>query len=243
MVIGSVICSLTAHADNTKYYKELTYNHVSPYINLYGSYELEKVEKNDEYYAFTYDEKDRLIEVVNHGAYVLHHPLTSYGTYKMSISYQGNKESRAYFDKQGESVKNGRGVYKEVYLYNNLGEKQSLSFYDLEGKAVQSKWNIATYKWHKKNDLVIEQRFDLKGKAKSVSPYFDFGITAIKLNDKGLPIESINIDQQGNPKAASFGVASYKDHYNEHDQHVKSTYHNTAGGLQVNQWGTHTYIR
>jgi len=234
-----ITCSL--HAQNKtseKHFRHLRYNHVSPYIDLAGIHPISKeTAKSTSHYIFTYDNENRLIEIINNHYHTeKKHPLASIGVYRMSITYENNKETRIFFDINNKRVTNDREVFKEIYTYDTKGNKNKLAFYDLENNATESNWEIATYQWTKTKDGIIEKRFNLKDEEVNVSPYFAFGTTRIKVDENGIPKGHYNVNEKLEIFENADGVASYQDIYDAMKNHVKYTYHDSKDNLTMNQW-------
>lgn len=235
------IC-ISLHAQNntkTEYYRHLRYNHVSPYIELAGTYPInQSTAKSTSHYIFKYDDSNRIIEILNNHYHTeKQHPLASLGVYKVTITYSENKETRTFFDKNGKRISNNRVVYKEVYSYNKKGRKSKLQFYNLENEPMESNWGISEYQWRKHKKLIIEERFNLKHEAVALSPYFQFGITGILLNKKGIPKAHYNLDKNLKVINNDKGTASYQDIYDELGSHTVYSYHDAENKLVLNQWG------
>ena len=220
---------------STKYFRQLAYNHVSPHVSIKGTHEVDaKTAEGISHYVFKYDKQDRLIEITNyHFQNERKHPLTHIGVHKMKIEYKENKEVRIFYDKLGRRMANLRKVYKEEYTYDKEGFKTALAFFDLENKPMESSWKIATYKWKKKKNWVIENRFNLAKEATPVAPYFEFNTTAIEYDSKGFPKAHYNLNEDMEVANSSFGVASYKDIYDDKGNHIKWSYYDVDNRLAL----------
>ena len=77
----------------------MRYNHVSPYINLAGTFPIDyDTAKSTSHYIFKYDGKNRIIEIINNHYHTeKQHPLASLGVYKVLITYSKDKEIRIFF--------------------------------------------------------------------------------------------------------------------------------------------------
>ncbi|WP_055443262.1 nuclear transport factor 2 family protein [Lacinutrix himadriensis] len=221
-----------------KHFRHLRYNHVSPYIALAGIHPISKeTAKSTSHYIFTYDNEDRLTEIINNHYHTeKKHPLASIGVYKMRITYEDNKETRTFFDPNNKPVTNDREVFKEIYTYDTKGNKIKLAFYDLDNNPIVSNWEIATYKWTKTKDGIIEKRFNLKDEEVNVSPYFEFGTTLIKVDKNGTPKGHYNLNDKLEITENTVGVASYQDTFDAMQNHVKYSYHDSKNNLTMNQW-------
>lgn len=235
-----VTSSLYAQTDNsTQYFRHLRYNHVSPYIDLIGTYPIDsKTAKSTSHYIFKHDNFGKIIEIINNHYHTeRQHPLASLGVYKVIISYSEGQEIRIFFDKNGKRITNDRAVYKEVYHYNKKGFKSALQFFDADDNPMESNWGIAKYNWNKKRKLIIEKRFSLNNEAVALSPYFKFGTTGILLDKKGYPKAHYNLDDDLKVIANNKGTASYQDIYDDYGNHQTYSYHDANDALVTNQWG------
>ncbi|NVK53434.1 MAG: nuclear transport factor 2 family protein [Flavobacteriaceae bacterium] len=244
LIIAIIASTLTAtiyaqSKTNSKYYRHLRYNHVSPYIKLAGTYPISKsVAKNTSHYVFIYNQSNELIEIINNHYFTeRRHPLASIGAYKTIISHTKNTETRIFLDKNGKRITNDRMVYKEVFTKDRKGNYAKLEFFDVNDKPMESNWEIHQYQWFKKRKMIIEKRFDLKNKPKNLSTYFEFGITGMKFRKDGTPIGNYNLDDTYKVINNSAGVASYQDAYDKNGNHIKYTYHDKDNKLVMNQFG------
>ncbi len=239
-LILCVTTALYAQEDySTKYFRHLRYNHVSPYIDLTGTYPIDnKTAQTTSHYIFKYDKTNRLVKIINNHYHTeRQHPLASLGVYKVVITYSEGQEIRTFFDKNNKRITNDKNVYKEVYHFNKKGFKTKLLFFDANNNPMESNWGIAEYKWIKHKKLIIEKRYDLDKKAVALSPYFKFGTTGILLNKKGFPKAHYNLDDNLKVIANDKGTASYQDTYDTYGNHVIYSYHDANNKLIKNQWG------
>ena len=235
----SITSSLYSQNDySTKYFRHLRYNHVSPYIPLSGAYQIDKtIAQSTSHYIFKYDNLNRLTEIINNHYFTeKQHPLASIGVYKLVIEYPENKAIRTFFNMNGIRIHNDRSVYKEVYDVDKNGFVSNLKFYDLEDNPMESNWGIAEYKWLKHENLIIENRVNLKNETIPLSPYFQFGTTGISLDKNGFPKAHYNLDNDLNIINNDKGTASYQDIYDDKGNHIKYSYHDSDNKLIMNQW-------
>lgn len=234
-----VLISIYTYAQSNKYYRHLRYNHVSPYIDITGIHPIDKVlADKTSHYVFKYDNKNRLIEIINNHYHTEKvHPLASLGVYKIVLKYKKGKEIRTFYDPNNKRITNDKKVYKEVYTLDRNNNKKQLNFYDLEDNPMESNWWITKYTWEKAKKLIVEKRYNSKGKLVDLSPYFEFGITGIKLNKDGSPKGHYNLNEDFKITENSDGVASYQDTYDKNGNHIKYSYHNKKNELLINQWG------
>ena len=241
LVIGcllSAVFSLQIKADSIEYFGKLRYNHVSLHVPIVGIMPYQKPPKGKPYFQFRYDDKKRIIEIVNHtfGRLPLH-PLTHFGAHRVLIDYENGQEVRRYFDIKNQPMLNIRGVHKEVFSVDEYGFKTQLDFYDTQGKAKESLWFISRYQWKKQGKLVVEKRFNLAGEAQDLSPYFAFKSTAIEYIEGNRPFRTYNLNSKEQPTNSEFGVAYYQDEYNDLGQHTKYSYFDKNNKPAVNPFG------
>lgn len=222
----------------TAYYRQLRYNHISPYLAISGIHPIDQsTAKSTSHYVFKYDDSGNLSEVINnHYHTVKKHPLASLGVYKLVIEYKDGKEIRTFFDPNGKRISNDRKVYKEVFYYDQNQLKTKLKFYDLEDVPMESNWAIAEYHWKQKEDFVIERRFNLKKEMVNVSPYFEFGVTGIRMDKNGIPKGHYNLNDQLKVANNSIGVAYYQDRFDAQGNHIEYSYYDADDRLTLNQW-------
>ncbi len=237
-----IFFSVTSFAQNItskKYYRHLSYNHVSPHVSIKGCYELTADEAlKTSHYVFHYDENNRLVQLINnHYHFERRHPLTTPGVYKVVFEYPNGKEVRIFYDKAGKRITNDRAVYSEVFSFDKKGFKTGLKFFNKDGQSMNSNWEVAEYRWTKHKKLIIEKRFNLNGEAVDISPYFNFGITGILYGKNGLPKANFNLNKALKVVENASGVASYQDQYDENGNHITYSYHDRNNELTMNQWG------
>ncbi|WP_448566479.1 nuclear transport factor 2 family protein [Thalassotalea ganghwensis] len=226
-------------ADQILYFGNIRYNHVSPHVEIKGVIPLTKEQAtNRPHFIFTVDVQNRITSITDHSYNVVkRHHLASLGAYKTIINYEDAKEIRTFFDINNTPMANIKGVYKEVYSYDKNQFKQRLDFYDENDSPMESRWKISQYKWQEHNNLIIENRFNLKGEKQPLSPYFAFGTTAIEYDENGNPSKHFNIDSNLQVTNNEVGVAYYQDEYLESGLHTKYSYFDNTGRLVNNPWG------
>lgn len=230
--------SLSSFAQNVDYFRQLRYNHVSPYIDIVGVHPIDGNTANTtSHYIFKRNESNKLTEIINNHYHTEKvHPLASLGVYKVVFDYQEGKEIRTFYDPNNKRISNERNVFKEVYLLDENGRRKQLNFYDLNDSPMESNWAISAYKWEKTKKFVIEKRYNLKGDLVTLSPYFKFGITGIRLDKNGAAQGHYNLNNDLKVSADSTGVASYQDTYDAAGNHILYTYHDEKGNLTMNKW-------
>lgn len=239
--IVTLLCFLTvfSYSQSTKYYRQLRYNHVSPFIPIVGIHPIDStIAKETSHYVFSYDSLNRLKTIINNHYHTEKvHPLASLGVYKTVFNYEKGKETRIFYDVKDKRMKNDRKVYKEVYLFDKSGFKSQLNFYDVNDVAMESNWRISEYRWEKNKEFIIERRYNLNGEFKNLSPYFEFGITGMKFHKDGAPKGNYNLNEDLEITNNSVGVASYQDKYDSLGNHTVYGYYDSEAKLVRNQWG------
>jgi hypothetical protein len=222
----------------TKSFRHLRFNHISPYIDLAGIHPIDlSIAESTSHYVFNYDKLGRLVEVINNHYHTeRRHPLASLGVYRLVIEYKEDTAIWTFYNSKGARISNDREVYKEVYHYDSSQFKSGLKFYDLDDSPMESNWGISEYQWSRNDGFVIERRFNLANEAVDVSPYFPFGVTGILLDKMGFPKAHYNLDENLKPVNNEFGIASYKDKYDELGNHTEYSYYNSEDVLSLNQW-------
>ncbi|MDO6425430.1 nuclear transport factor 2 family protein [Thalassotalea sp. 1_MG-2023] len=235
----TLLSMFKANATELKYFSSLRYNHVSLHAGTKGILPIsEQQAAKQRHYVFKYNEVGKLIEIINNTYQnVKLHPLTHFGAKRVKIDYAKGRKTFTFYDINDRRMLNIRGVFKEVYRIDDTGFVEQLNFYDADDKAMESRWNIAEYRWHKHNNLVIEQRFNAAGVKQPLSPYFHFNDTAIEYDEIGNPYRHYNIDEKFNIVPNSNGMAYYQDSYDEQGLHTKYAYYDQHYQLTLNAWG------
>lgn len=233
-----LVISISSFAQNTKYFRHLRYNHISPFIEITGVHAIDSTTASKtSHYIFKFDTIGRIAEIINNHYHTEKvHPLASLGTYKVIFTYKENKEIRTFYDPNNRRITNDRNVYKEIYLTDNNNVKKQLNFYDLNDKPIESNWKIAEYKWQQTEKYIVEKRYNLQKELVNLSPYFEFGITGIIIDTNGVPQGHYNLNEKLEIIDNYYGTASYQDTYDNSGNHIKYTYHNKNNELVMNQW-------
>ena len=237
-ILYCLLISNSFFSQDTKYYRQLRYNHISPYLEITGIHPIDSATaSNTSHYIFRYDTLGKVSEIVNNHYHTEKvHPLASIGCHKIIFAYLENKEIRIFYDPNNKRIMNGRNVYKEIYHRDESNRKIQLNFYDLHDQPMESNWKIAEYNWQQTEKYVIEKRYNIEKELVSLSPYFDFGITGILIDSTGVPKAHYNLNEKLEVIENDHGIASYQDTYDESGNHVKYTYHNKDDEFVTNQW-------
>jgi len=238
LILITFIASTTQASSTNKYFGNIRYNHVSPHVDIKGVNPLTQQQSSTQpHYIFTYDANGKLSQITDKSYQVQkRHHLTNFGAFKVTFNYSNNQETRLFFDVNNQPIANIKGVFKEVYLFDKEGFKHQLNFYNKENKPMESRWKIANYKWFKKDNWVVENRFNLKKEKQSLAPHFPFDTTAIEYDGLGNPYKHFNLNEKLTVTNNKDGVAYYQDSYNEQGLHIKYAYYNENETMINNQW-------
>jgi hypothetical protein len=242
VVLSALLFTVAAAAfgadGSVRYYRHLEFNHDSPHVSYAGVYEITVEQaKTVEHYEFVYGTDGRLAEIRNFSSEQWrNHPLTHLGAFRTAYTYEGDREVRRFYDRDGKRVQNLRKVYEEVYSYDKSGFKCGLEFHDLAGKPMESNWGIARYAWEKKGDMVIERRYDLKGNLAPLSPFFQFHISGLKYDRLGHFERHYNLNDKLEVVNSDFGVACYQDTVAANGNLVGLVYLDKDGKIVPSPW-------
>ena len=92
--------SISSIAQNTKYFRQLRYNHVSPFIEIVGTHPIDSTTASKtSHYIFKYDGNGRLSEILNNHYHTEKvHPLASIGAHKVVFLYEDDREIRTFYN-------------------------------------------------------------------------------------------------------------------------------------------------
>ncbi|MCB0280332.1 MAG: hypothetical protein KDD94_12560, partial [Calditrichaeota bacterium] len=169
------------------------------------------------HFAFDYNSKNQLVRVQkikngmldSHSGRWLIAPVTE-------ISYNGDKENHIYFNEYGSRTIANGNVYRSEFQLKE-GKRQSLRYFDINGKRIANLFAITDYRWHLESDSVlIEERFDREKKAAELRPQIDFYTTRFVFHDNALLNYMENWDLQSNRSVAnSAGIHRIKISYDQ----------------------------
>lgn len=154
-------------ASYVEYFSTLPFRE-SPFANVVGIHPITREEaRNRNHYRFEYDARHRPIRITfmlgNTPRPTNHTANFFFRTTRMDISYEQGREVRTFFDRFGNPAL-ARGVYKEIYEFDEAGYRKRLTFENADGTRAQSGWGIAEYRWRiDKDGTVIELHFNLEG--------------------------------------------------------------------------------
>lgn len=219
-------------------YRHLIFNHDSPRALYTGTYEIDAdTARQVGHYEFHYDAKGRVTEIVNESPEDWRkHSLTHLGAHRTQYTYENHRMTLRFYDREGKRMANLREVYEEVYTLGNDGLPESLVFRNLDGRPMESNWNIARYTWEKKGKMLIERRYNLEGKLVPLSPYFRFTISGIVCNADGEFEEHYNLNESLKITDNEDGIACYKNVYAKNGNLLNIVYYNKKGEVVPSPW-------
>lgn len=166
---------------------------------------------------------------------------------KTVISYHENTEIRLFFNIDNKPTKNGMGVFKEVYTYNEKGQRIGLKYYDENDKPINNSWNIFEYTWeHLKNNTVLEKRKDVKGIYVTMRPYYKFHTVLYHFDENGILISMKNVNSKMELINDDTGIAIDKATYDKDNnltgfQFFNADHKPTVGSFLGSAGGFATY--
>jgi hypothetical protein len=209
-----------------RYYRQLAVDRDTPMLEYDGIFEINFDQAHGaDHYEFTYDLHGRITEIVNlHDESCRRNSLTDLGAYRTTFTYDGEKEIHRFYDRAGKRVANLRKAYEEVYTHTPEGFKTALEFHDLDGRPMESDRGIARYTWEKKNGLVIERRYNLKGDPVPLAPGLPFRVSGLRLDHDGRVKAHLNLNDKLRETNDENGVASSHNLYAENGNLLGFTY-------------------
>lgn len=124
-------------------------------------------------------------------------------------------EIRRFRDARGQPMYVRGNVAEERYLLDSLGYRQSLTFYDADGRAVENGWGIARYTWAiGKDGHVLEERVNAAGAPAAIRPGLPFFRLRLRYGPGGWLALMDNIDAQGRLQQNSMQAAQDRLEYN-----------------------------
>lgn len=142
-------------------------------------------------YKFTYDDAGKLLSVEYQRNNVLL-DYSSIGAAKITYTYNGNMQTKQWFNSKNEQIQNG-GVYAAEYSQNNDGVRVGMMFYDKEGNMIENRNGIHSWTWSILPDgMVKENRYNLKGEEVVMNPFCPFYELRFTYNDKGFVTRMAN---------------------------------------------------
>jgi YD repeat-containing protein len=191
LVLGVIIFSCTGkapgknHHSGVEYYRHLQFSETLYDIEK-GTYPLTAADaKTINCYKFTYDNSGRLLSV----EFVRDNLLLDYssmqGAAKITYEYNGNTQTKHFFNKKNEPIESG-GVFTAQYTLDSNGNRVGLMNLGKDGAMVENRNKIHSWNWNILPDgMVRELRYNLKGEEVVMNPFCPFYELRFTYNEKG----------------------------------------------------------
>lgn len=225
-----------------KHYRHLQFSE-SPYDIEKGLRVLTAEQaKNINNYRFTYDQDGRLTEV----AYVRDTVLLSYGSMrgaaKITYTYEGNKQTKHYFNEKNEPIESG-GAFASVYTLNDEGVRTVLHFTNKEDSLIENRNNIHRFTFtFLENGWLKEQRYNLADEEMIMNQFCPFYELRFEYDKNGYLTRMMNF--QGDTlynctaeNCGDIGVSHFEFKNSEQGDLLSFSVHNTTGQLSNLYWG------
>ncbi|HEX2969036.1 MAG TPA: hypothetical protein VHO46_08000 [Bacteroidales bacterium] len=246
LTIGIVISSCTGNTKNNdkrsgiEYYRQLQFSE-TPYDIEKGTHPITEAEAKDvNSYKFRYDE-GKLVSIEYQRNNVLL-DYSSMGAAKVTYTYNGNMQTKQWFDSNGKSIPNG-GVWAAEYAMNNDGMRVSMMYYDSTGTMIDNRNGIHSWTWSKLPDgMVKENRYNLKGEEVVMNPFCPFYELRFTYDDKGFTTRMANYmaDTLYNCTAENcgdIGVSYFQFTPNQYGDVERFEVFNATGQMSNLYWG------
>ena len=164
----------------SKYFRHIVFRE-TPFSQYRGIYPInQQTAKNSAHYKFDYDKQGRVVSV----SYQLGDKLINQnGVWdsfiwfapKVTIRYSTDGEEHHYYNVNNERSEVHGQVYTAKYTYDKRGQRQSLRFYDKQGKPSENAWQAHHYAWQiDAQNRIQENRYNLSKEQVTIRPNFDF---------------------------------------------------------------------
>lgn len=244
VVLGFMACNqkpATEEDTNVKYYRQLLFSE-TPWDLERGTHEIsaEEAEKVNNY-KFTWNDDGKLASVeFNRNGVLLGY--SGMGVAKITYTYEGNKQLKYFFNKEGEPVESG-GAFTQEYTVDDSGMRVAMRFLDKEGNSVENRNNIHNYEWSKLEDgMIRELRYNLAKEETIMNPFCPFYELRFTYDQNGYVTRMANYieDTLYNCTAENcgdVGVSYFLFENNEKGDLLSFSVHSTTGQLSNLYWG------
>ena len=226
----------------TMYYRNLLFSE-TPWDTERGSRELTADEAKDiNSYKFSLDETGRLMSV----EYVRGDVLLSYGSLggaaKITYEYTDNKQTKRFFDKDGQQIESG-GVFTAEYTLDDKGVRTGLKFFGKDGQPVENRNKINYYVWKILPDGKLqEKRYNLADEETVMNPFCPFYELRFTYNDKGYVLDMANYENDSlynctAENCGDIGVSYFEFEPNEFGDVLSFSVYNVTGQMSNLYWG------
>ncbi|TNF45602.1 MAG: hypothetical protein EP310_01275, partial [Bacteroidetes bacterium] len=245
-IIGATIFSCSPKPaqnvqDNVKYYRGLLFSE-TPWDYERGSRPLTAEEaKSINNYKFTWNDNNQLVSV----EYNRNDSLLGYsgmGAAKVTYTYEGNLQTKRFFDEKNNPTKNG-GASVYEYTLNEEGMRITLRFLDENGQPVENRNNIHNYVWSKLPDgMIRELRYNLAGEETIMNPFCPFYELRFTYDANGYVTRMANYDSDTlynctAENCGDIGVSYFLFNNNDKGDLLEFSVHNVTGQMSNLYWG------
>jgi hypothetical protein len=248
LVLGIAIVSCTGNNEKkpmhtgVEYYRNLQFSE-TPYDIEKGTHPLTPDEaKTVNSYKFTYDKEGRLLSVEFCRNNVLLGYSSMGGAAKITYDYDGNKQTKHFFDKDNQPIESD-GVFAEEYMLNADGNRAGLMNLGKDGSMIENRNKIHSWSWTiLPNGMVRELRYNLKGEETVMNPFCPFYELRFTYNDKGYLVKMANYkaDTLYNCTAENcgdIGVSYFTFTPNQYGDVETFAVYNVTGQMSNLYWG------
>lgn len=191
IIIGVGLVSCTSKSGSRKlhtgveFYRGIQFSE-TPYDLERGAHPLTAEEsKTINSYQFTYDNSGRLLTV----EFVRNKVLLGYssmgGAAKIVYEYNGNKQIKRFYNKDGEQIESA-GFFTAEYTLDQKGNRVSLKYFGKDGAPVENRNKIHSWVWQVLPDgMVRELRYNLANEEVVMNPFCPFYELRFIYNEEG----------------------------------------------------------
>ncbi|WP_100642389.1 hypothetical protein [Alteromonas facilis] len=190
--------------NETSYFRHIMFRE-TPYAPYRGIYPLdESTPPNAAHYQFKQDRQGRITQITYQQKDALIRGNEVWDSFiwfapRVDIAYEGNTETHTYYDSDGNRIAAHGNVYTAIYELNNNNQRVALRFYDQQGNASESEWNIHRYEWRHANGKVYEKRLNLNDEQQPLRPVFTFYEVELEYDRDGKLVFVRNLGLTGEP--------------------------------------------
>ena len=220
------ITSVSAFAASEKAFRHLMFRE-TPFATYRGIYPLNAEErKGAAHYAVKYDENGRITEISYQINGKMIHGNEVWDSFiwfapKVKIAYLPGKEVHTYFDADNNQINAHGNVYRAEYELDSKGRRAALRFFDKDGNATQSEWNVHRYARRFEDAKVYEKRFDLEGNQQPLRPAFKFYEVELEYDRDGKLAFMRNLGLDGTPTNNDSGAGIDRITYDHNGNFVR----------------------
>ncbi|HSM47325.1 MAG TPA: hypothetical protein VK872_05875, partial [Draconibacterium sp.] len=159
-----------------------------------------------------------------------------------TYTYEGDKQTKRFFNEKNEPAKNGGASIYE-YTLNEEGMRVALRFLDENGQPVENRNNIHNYVWSKLPDgMLRELRYNLAGEETIMNPFCPFYELRFIYDVNGYITKMANYDNDTlynctAENCGDIGVSYFLFKNNEKGDLLEFSVHNVTGQMSNLYWG------